>query len=250
MLHVTDDYAVLTPEKVIVTYPLASLGSRIAAHLIDLFVVAGLWFSIAIALSMSAVALPSLSNLILGLVTTFGIFLYFILFEGLWQGQTLGKRILGIRVTMADGTPTTIFAAFYRNLLRPADMLPGIYGIGMIAIFMNPRAQRLGDLVANTVVVRTSVPNPSFTPAPHRVGLHPLEHTIGDLSKMTIAEYYAIKRLCDRFPALPPTTQQESLQKIWTTFAQRHDVKSEPNVHPIYQMEAVVMKYGRMHKLV
>ena len=151
---------------------------------------------------------------------------------------------------MRDGTNVTGLAAFYRNIVRFADIVPGFYAVGMIAIFTNRDGQRLGDFIAGTVVIRTVKPIRMFTPAPHRFGIHPFENQIGSLDRMTMEEYFAVKRLCDRFPELPPATQQSSLITVWAPFAHAHHIEPISHVHPVYQMEAVVMKYGREHKLV
>lgn len=251
MILVSDEFAVLTPEKVVVSFPVASLGSRIGAHFLDLFCVAALYALVlnAVNVVMGFVS-PELAQAVSNVAATFGIFAYFILLEGLWQGQTVGKRAANIRVVMTDGTPVTTLAAFYRNLLRPGDFFPLLYMAGFVCIFTNPRAQRLGDLVAGTMVVRTVRPSSNFAAAPHRYGIHPFEPNIPGLEKMTIEEYFALKRLCDRFPELPRETQEASVQRIWVPFAAKHGIQPVPNVHPVYLMEAAIMKYSRQHKLV
>lgn len=83
-------------------------------------------------------------------------FVYFWLCEGL-RGQTLGKSVCGLRVIDTDGRPTTLGAAFWRTLLRIVDWLPAFYLLGAVAIWARPRHQRVGDLVAGTVVTRTRV---------------------------------------------------------------------------------------------
>jgi uncharacterized RDD family membrane protein YckC len=74
-------------------------------------------------------------------------------FEAAWNGQTPGKRALGIAVLNDDGTPVRWPAALTRNLLRAADFLPLFYGVGLIAMLLNRDFKRLGDLAAATVVV-------------------------------------------------------------------------------------------------
>ncbi len=245
-----DRTLVLTPEKVVVSYTLASLPARIGAHLLDLVVVFGIYFLVVMLSIASGLGMSEEGSGFVFLFTSFGIFLYFILSEGLFQGRTLGKKFTGLRVLSVDGTPLTWSGAFFRNILRVADMLPGPYLVGFIAIFMNEKSQRIGDLVSGTVVVRDAVLPTHFTPAPHRAGVHPLEHTVGDLEGMTLYEYVAIKRLCDRFPALPPEEMRMSIVEIWEPFAKRQKIEAVGTVHPIYQMEATVMKYGRQHNLV
>ncbi|MBM3975788.1 MAG: RDD family protein [Planctomycetes bacterium] len=79
---------------------------------------------------------------------------YDLLFEVLW-GATPGKRAMGLRVVRTDGTPVTWVDSGLRNLLRFADLLPFGYGIGLACCMSNERFQRLGDLVAGTLVVHS-----------------------------------------------------------------------------------------------
>ena len=80
---------------------------------------------------------------------------YFAFFEWAWSGQTPGKRWLKLRVLREDGRPITFWEAAVRNLLRTLDMMPApFYSIGLISVFSTTRDQRVGDMVAGTVVVR------------------------------------------------------------------------------------------------
>jgi len=74
-------------------------------------------------------------------------------FEAMWSGQTPGKRLFHLAVLNDDGTPVRWPGALTRNLLRAADFLPFLYGVGLITMLMNRDFKRLGDLAAGTVVV-------------------------------------------------------------------------------------------------
>jgi hypothetical protein len=79
---------------------------------------------------------------------------YFGLFEALWNGQTPGKRLMGLRVVSIEGQPITPFQAIMRNILRVVDAQPvGFYLVGGIASMLNDRFQRLGDMPSGTMVV-------------------------------------------------------------------------------------------------
>lgn len=246
-----DRYLVLTPEKVVISYRHAGHAARIGAHLLDILVVVILNIALVLLVQFTVGRIfQALGELIAALTVTFGIFAYFIISEGAFQGVTIGKRAFGLRVLQVDGTPINWRSSFLRNTLRVADFLPLMYGTGFVVMFTNERSQRLGDLIAGTVVILENQVPLSFTPAPHRVGIHPLEHTVGELSTMTLPEYQAIKKLCDRFPYLPLDEQHRSIAQIWEPFREKQGISPISNVHPIYQMEAVVMKFGRMKKLV
>lgn len=72
-----------------------------------------------------------------------------------WRsGRTIGKRLVAIRVVQADGSPLTFRAALYRNLLRLVDWLPMFYVVGIVGVLTSDANQRLGDRLAETLVVR------------------------------------------------------------------------------------------------
>jgi hypothetical protein len=70
------------------------------------------------------------------------------------KGQTPGKKVAKIRVTSVTGEPINFIKSFIRNLVRLVDILPGTYFIGIIVLLFNKRCQRLGDLAANTMVIK------------------------------------------------------------------------------------------------
>jgi uncharacterized RDD family membrane protein YckC len=102
-------------------------------------------------------------------------------FEAMWSGQTPGKRMFGLAVLNDDGTPVRWPGALTRNLLRAADFLPFLYGVGLITMLMNRDFKRLGDLAAGTVVVyqaekvEAARAIPPAPPQPPPVSLSPEE---------------------------------------------------------------------------
>jgi len=146
-----------TPEHVILDLEIAGVGSRALAGLLDLLILMGAGLGIFIVLAIVAgfgVTIGSVGGAIL-LFGGFAVWTgYFILFEGLRQGQTPGKRIVGIRVVSDTGNAVTLGAAAARNLLRLADFMPPPYLIGLLLVALHPRGKRLGDMVAGTVVAR------------------------------------------------------------------------------------------------
>lgn len=83
----------------------------------------------------------------------FTVWLYFVVFEVWWHGQTPGKKIFGLRVVNDNGTHITWSASLLRNLLRVFDAMPMFYGVGLVTGLCNPYGRRLGDILASTVVV-------------------------------------------------------------------------------------------------
>lgn len=247
------ELVILSPEKSILSYRLAGVGARAAAQFIDALVIFAILFVISFAYGLVSMLvrgfLAGIAEALVQVGSFLLLFLYFILMEGLWNGCTIGKKVIGLRVRMADGTPITFFASISRNLMRPGDFIPFFYFAGLMAMVCNPRSQRLGDLVAGTVVVYEKRPNEGYAPAPHSAGTHYFESYVGELRGMTMEEYLALRRFCDRFPELPPSIQQRMIDEIWQPIAKRRQVPEVDNVHPIYLAEAAVMKYGRKHGL-
>lgn len=243
------DLDILSPEKTVLSYRLAGITARIGAHLIDIFAIIAGYVAVMFVLGFFGFIFQlSPFQFLLAIAAVAWPILYFCLLEGFWNGQTLGKKVSGLRVRLVDGTPVTPLAAAARNLLRPADMLPILpvpYFAGVVAMFLNPKLQRLGDLVAGTVVVHEPKRLPPVNIAPHRVGVHPLEHLVGDLRKLTENEYYALRRYCDRFPALSTEVQNRLTDRLWLPIAHRLGISLPRDIHPVYLAEATVMKFGR-----
>lgn len=145
-----------TPENVRLTFRLAGPGTRLGAYLIDLVIRIAVVWGMSIVIGITAPFLMS-SGLSIGLMLL-GLFLiewfYGCVFEGFWSGRTPGKRVMGLRVIKDGGYPISFFDAMLRNLLRAADALPLFYGVGLIVMMATRRMQRLGDLLAGTIVVR------------------------------------------------------------------------------------------------
>lgn len=150
-----------TPELVSIEMPLAGIGSRFLALALDyvfwtvLLIVLGIGAAIALAgfnLHDRATAKWALGIfLLIVFLIHWG---YFTLFETFWNGATPGKRIAHIHVIHQSGRALSFVEALARNLVRAVDYLPGMYGVGVISIFLSRRKQRLGDMVAGTLVVR------------------------------------------------------------------------------------------------
>lgn len=145
-----------TPENVRLTFHLAGPGTRMGAYLLDLTLRWTLLFALASVLFLTFPVL-GIFDLPLGIYLVGHFVLewgYGCVFEGLWNGQTPGKRAFRLRVMKTEGYPIGFHEAVLRNLLRVADALPLLYGVGLITMMSSSRMQRLGDLVAGTMVVR------------------------------------------------------------------------------------------------
>lgn len=129
----------------------AGLGSRILAYIVDLFIQSFGLGIIFVALIFSGVLGPESTNPFMMIYLLF-LGLYFILFEGKY-GKTPGKMATNIRVVQGDGSDIGYVKSLVRNVLRIVDQF-GLYLLGMVIILLTEDSQRVGDLVANTIVVK------------------------------------------------------------------------------------------------
>jgi len=174
MLGRTVSLEVRTPEGVSFQVPIASPYSRCLALAIDFAVVLALTVLMAQIigfLQIAAAGVPVIGDFLLDFGTGAMIILQFLIFtlygmvlEWLWNGQTLGKRLMKLRVIDERGLSLGFKQVVIRNLFRNLDILPStFYLIGGIACLVTKRCQRIGDIAAGTLVVReTTLPAPAF----------------------------------------------------------------------------------------
>ncbi|HET9401657.1 MAG TPA: RDD family protein [Candidatus Acidoferrales bacterium] len=155
-----DKLTIETPEQTAFDFPLAGIGSRGLALLLDtLLQITGFSVLILILVFFNT-AVTALSNAMGTWATALAIFAaftiyygYFAIFEALWNGQTPGKRWIKLRVIDESGRPVSVQQAILRNLIRFIDQLPSMYAVGLISALISKQNRRLGDFVASTVVV-------------------------------------------------------------------------------------------------
>jgi uncharacterized RDD family membrane protein YckC len=151
----TSTLLIRTPEGIVFSQSLAGPVIRFLAWLID-------FMAIAVAMSAAGSVFRFIGYLNANIAATIFTITYFVLsigyaifFEWAWRGQTLGKRLFHLRVVDAEGMRLQFDQIMTRNLLRFVDMLPAFYFAGGVACVLNRKCQRLGDIAANTVVIRT-----------------------------------------------------------------------------------------------
>ncbi|CAN5598834.1 RDD family protein [soil metagenome] len=245
----TEDTLIIeTPERVPLHFALASIGNRFLACTIDhaiqalTMILMGIaYFSLADYSSFSdqLTSEPKWVYAVLILVLFLIVTGYFAFFEWLWNGQTPGKRWLKLRVIREDGRPVIFWEAAVRNLLRNFDMMPApFYSIGLISVFSTRRDQRVGDLVAGTVVVRErETEAPAFAqlfatevsdPAQRRT-FKPVDFT-ADLSSLTESEIEVVETFLRRRWDLSDVPRQ------W--MAWRVSLPILYKIRPAYDLEA------------
>jgi uncharacterized RDD family membrane protein YckC len=151
---------VATPERVALTLPVAGIGYRCLAWLIDATILFFFWVTAYFVFSLLVSDVLGLFRALSGIAQTLlvvGLFatqwMYWTVAEVFFHG-TPGKRLLRIRVVRADGSPVGLYESAVRNLLRAVDFLPVFYAAGCITMLLNGQHRRLGDLLAGTLLVR------------------------------------------------------------------------------------------------
>lgn len=252
-------FSIDTPELVALEFPLAGIGSRFIAILIDSLLQA----AVVLAIFLGAMLfLPSLvkfeaasAKWFIAIVILVPFLLqwgYFALFEAFWNGQTPGKRVAKIRVIQQSGRAITLFESLARNLVRIIDFLPTTYITGVISIFVTSRHQRLGDLVAGTLVVHESQTRESsalgntrlFTrtapqaPATPRAMSFPSDA----LSRLTTADLEAIETFLERRLDMALEVRQSLALRLVASTAGRMNLPPPTAMHPETFLEEVA--YG------
>lgn len=198
-----DRIRIATPEGLDLELTLAGLGSRLIAALLDALL-KGLVF-IAVIIVMAATGDPPVLRAFLYVVVFFLLFGYDVLFEVLSSGRTPGKRWTGLRVLRAGGLQIGFVASAIRNMVRVLDFLPGLYALGSVSILVSHRNQRLGDLAADTLVVREWRAQALSAEADRVGALAGVVDPMGwDASTVTADELAAVRGFLERRWALQP----------------------------------------------
>ena len=150
------DATVTTPEHVEIRLEPAGAGSRFLAIALDSLLTHGAAFLVLwVALMTLPTGIAAAVFVTANFVLTWGWHVYF---ETRHAGRSPGKRALGLRVVDARGLPISLHQALVRNVMRAVDFLPAFYGFAAISTLVDPHRRRLGDLVADTLVIREARP--------------------------------------------------------------------------------------------
>ncbi len=263
----TEDILIIeTPERVPLHFALASIGNRFLAcaldHTVQAIVIAIVIIGFTLLANFSSfgeqiTAAPKWVKAVLIVIVFLIVSGYFAFFEWMWNGQTPGKRMLKLRVIREDGRPVTFWESTVRNLLRTFDMMPfPFYSIGLISVFISSSDQRVGDMVAGTVVVRereaeapafanvfaSPVSDPalrrSFKPVDFVADLGPLKESeievvesflrrrwdLNDMARQWMAWRVALPLLYKLRPTydLPTFTYEGFLEELLHRYRERH----------------------------
>ena len=216
---------ILTPEHVQIRLTPAGLGSRFLALLLDFF----LTLSLTVAFGTAAgTLLPR--GVSQAVVLTGGFLInigYPIYFEVRHQGRTLGKKLARLRVVDGRGLPITLEQSFVRNIVRALDFLPLFYGLGGLVSLLDRDHRRLGDILADTLVIHERLP---LRPE----GDVRLDRRFNDLrvpalqrrirQRVTLEEREFLLTLCLRAGRLDESVRYDLMEEVGTWYRKRLDI--------------------------
>jgi len=213
-----------TPEHVVIDYEIAGLGSRGLSTIIDTTIVLVLMAATLYVMVKFRQATDISLAWLLPLVQFALLWGYFAFFEGFRDGQTPGKKWMGIRVIRDTGHPLTLREAAARNLLRIVDFMPPPYLLGILFVAFHPRGKRIGDLVAGTVVVRD---RPAEAPAPTAEEELP---AVAGAPQLTDEEYRVLREFVGRAPQLPGEARTRLATQLAARLADRYPTRPANHV--------------------
>lgn len=244
-----------TPEHIVFRHRVAGAGRRAPAYLLDLllcYAAAALVGVVVLLAAVGAGAFTQAADSFLKagagvlLVVLFCVqWVYFALWEGR-GGRTPGKMVFGLRVVTVTGRPAGFAQAALRNVLRAADVLPTGYVAGLVAMALTARAQRLGDLVAGTMVVadgarRRAVGPPRLWPPPQPFELAVLPDEV----RLDADERAALELFLRRRERLGPARAEELAQMVVERLAQRHGFRIPDATRTLALLYDRAMNAGR-----
>lgn len=255
-----DHMEVVSPESVSIEYELAGAGSRFIACFWDTLIQFVLLVTSIIVLTSISKGnlnflnhgdinpLHSVAGALLILYISLIFTGYYIFFEAIWNGQTPGKRLAGLRVRRDGGYGIGFIEAVVRNLLRIIDFLPSSYALGCVVMMMNARGKRIGDYVAGTVVVKERRKASDRTGARERpvtgVGSDP--SLAAAVHRLNGREVAVIREFLQRSPSLDSDRADPIAYKLYDAFAGRLDLPARTGRFDTYHMlETIVSEYDR-----
>ena len=271
-----DQFNIATPEQVDLRFPVAGIGSRFLAILLDtviqtaFYVIVGLIIYAAVDFGkysptpasqhMSAGGKWLLAGFVL--INFLMVWGYFVLFEAFWHGQTPGKRVMKLRVLKDSGRSITLFESMTRNLVRVVDSLPNFYVIGLIAMLLNRQNKRLGDLAAGTIVVHERTDEqPSLAHTGRTFGSPMQDDAVGlmpgarvewaanesalpadAVAKLRPDDLHTIELFFSRALDLPPMRREELAERVAATLSVKMGVARPAAMRAEQMLELVAYK--------
>ena len=238
---------IITPEAVVLELETAGVGSRVFAGIIDLAIQFGIFWVGALIMQLVGVETETGSYTMLAILLAVVLMGYPVVSETLMRGRTVGKRAMGLRAVTLEGAPVRLRHVLLRMMGGLVDrMLPPLGITGTLFVLGTSRHQRVGDLLAGTIVIR----DPDRTPLPPAVwfpvppGLEQFAAGI-DPTAMTDEQYTVIRSFLMRNRQLTPDARYSVAVDLAGRAAAtlRHD--GHTRVPPEMYLLCVISRYQR-----
>jgi uncharacterized RDD family membrane protein YckC len=218
---------ITTTQNVTIKYELAGLKNRFIAYLIDMII---LYFSIVIITALIATAFPGDYFLYYFYLFVLPVlFFYVLVSEILMDGQTLGKKAIKIKVVRLDGKVPSTMDYVTRWAFRIVDILFSIGGIASILISSTDKAQRLGDIVSNTTVIKMKSSNSIAFEYINKLSQtinHEPEYS--GARQFTETEMLLVKSVIDRYKEFGNEAHRKALNETAQILKERLKIDSVP----------------------
>ena len=240
----------ITPEAVVLGLPIASVGTRALALVLDLLLQGTVLVLLGFSASVASVFEAGwVATVVLLLVVFAVLFVYPVAFETFWRGRTPGKAAFGLRVVTVEAGPVGLRHAAIRAALGLVDFWATSGGAAAIAALFTRRGQRLGDMAAGTVVIREArgrqgVTAEHFAPPPGAEGYADQL----DVSALDEADYLAIRSVLVRARSLPPVTAQPLAQAAVDAVVGRVAPTPPQGMHAVAVLLCLAAAYQRRHR--
>lgn len=206
---------IVTPEAVVLAFDTAGVGSRVLAELLDLLIQAAAFGVLALGFAVLGSTPFGTAGVYFGLFAV--MFCYPVGIETLWRGRSVGKAAMGLRVVTVEGGQIRFRHALVRGAMGLVDFWLSGGAVAVISVLTTPRNQRLGDLVAGTLVLRerTGARTLSATEFGVPPGWESYAATL-DVSGLTATDYQAARAFLLRAWSLDPVTRDRLAREIAT----------------------------------
>lgn len=250
-MSATPPRGIVTPEAVVLEFETASVGSRSIAMVLDVLLQAVVLWLLIFALALGSEAVGSTVVIILVVIMVFLVlFGYPAAMETLWNGRTLGKAALGLRVVTREGAPIRFRHAAIRTIFGLVDFWLLFGSVAVLTIILTRRNQRLGDLVAGTIVLRerTAAGRTVAVTFPPPPGYESYTASL-DVSALRPEQYAVIRSFLMRVFELTPGARVALAVRLANPTAMAMHHRPPPTVPPEVFLACVAAAYQQRHAL-
>lgn len=243
---------IVTPEAVLLEFETAGVGSRTVAEVLDLLVQFGVLLALTLVLSLASTGGLDVGQTLAIVLVLLMVFLvlvgYPVAMETLWNGRTLGKAAMGLRVVTSEGGPVRFRHAAIRGIFGLVEIWVFIGSIAVVSMLVTQRNQRVGDLVAGTIVVRErSAAGPGVAvrfPVPS--GFESYVASL-DVTPLIAEQYSVVRSFLMRVLELSPHARAALAVRLANHTASLLRHTPPPTVGPELFLVCVAAAYQRRH---